>query len=109
MSTGGNGMLARNEMWDGWDVRNVSYCWYKTAEIGRSALTPCFPLLRPVKCHKSCFCNPIYLPILLPSIFCYFKEGALRLANPHMPFLFLWLFPFDFLSKASLITSKAPD
>ncbi len=38
------------------------------------------------------FCNPIYLPIYLPSIFCFFLEGALGLADPYVPFLFHWLF-----------------
>ena len=39
------------------------------------------------------FCNPIYLPIYLPSIFCFFLEGALGLADPYVPFIFHWLFP----------------
>ena len=36
--------------------------------------------------------QPIYLPIYLPSIFCFFLEGALGLADPYVPFLFHWLF-----------------
>ena len=52
--------------------------------------------------------TPICLPIYLPSIFCFFLEGALGLADPYVPFLFIG-FSFDHLSKTALISSKAPD
>ena len=55
------------------------------------------------------FCNAIYLPNYLPSIFCFFLEGALGLANPYVPFSFLLAFSFDFLSSTILMSSKAPD
>lgn len=43
------------------------------------------------------FCNPIYLPIYLPSIFCFFMEGALGLANPHVPFLLIFYLELSLL------------
>lgn len=38
--------------------------------------------------------TPFYLLILVPSIFYYFKEGALGIANPQLLFFFLFLFFF---------------
>ena len=53
-------------------------------------------LSKPTIWMKSCFCNPIYLPILVPSIFCYYREGALGLANPQLLFFFVFSFSFSF-------------
>ena len=36
--------------------------------------------------------TPSTYPATLPSIFCFFLEGALRLADPYLPFLFFGFF-----------------
>ena len=74
------------------DVSNE--CFKPGKREVRHASLCCFPCIDQQdtvwKGHH--FCNPIYLPIYLPSIFCFFLEGALGLADPYVPFLFHWIF-----------------
>jgi len=49
--------------------------------------------------------TPCYLPILIPNIFYYFQEGALRLANPQ--FLFSFSFQMIFYLRLPLLLPRA--
>ena len=107
MNIGGIRMLARNVMGDDWEIRHASCCCHNIAKKKEELhWHHVFPLLRPVNSHKPCFCNLIYLPTPLPSIFCYSKEGALRLANPYVPFLFLWIFLLIFYLRQALLLPR---
>ena len=81
INTTGVGMLVMSVKQGKKEVRHAPLC--------------CFPYLdqQDSVWKEYHFCNPIYLPIYLPSIFCFFLEGALGLADPYVPFLFHWLFP----------------
>ena len=102
MNQGDSGMLARSLMGNDWEVRHASLCCYKIAEQEDLHWPPCVSFAQASDMKEIMLCNPIYLPNLLPSIFCYFKEGALRLANPYVPFLFLWLFLLVFYLRLAL-------
>ena len=96
-----------NVMGGNLEVRHASLSYCETTENRRFALASCFYLcFRPVRCYEPCFLQPLCLPTLLPSIFCYSKEGALRFSNPFVPFLFLWLFLLIYCLKLPLLLPR---
>ena len=92
-----------------WEVRHASFLCCNLMEK-RSFSTIDFPLWtfqHTLICKEWHFCNPNCLPIYLSSIFCFFMEGALRIADPYVPFLFFWLFLLIFYLRLPLLLPRS--
>ena len=103
------GMLVIRVKGEIWEVRHASFLCCNLMEK-RSFSTIDFPLWtfqHTLICKEWYFCNPNCLPIYLPSIFCFFLEGALGLADPSLPFLFFGFFLLIFYLLLPLLLPRS--